>query len=106
MMPNTDQKPMDTAEVNSPAGVSCAAPAGYVVAATLTRSTQEGWSTRVETKLLMWIGDAQSEDEAVGAAIRKMLKDSPGFALQMHVVSTNPHTAPDMPTASDGRPIT
>ena len=60
----------------------CAPSAGYVVAATLTRSTQEGWSTRVETKLLMWMGNAQSEDEAVGAAIRKMLKDSPGLASQ------------------------
>lgn len=71
----------------------CAPAAGYVVAATLTRSTQEGWSTRVETKLLMWMGGAQSEDEAVGAAVRQMLKESPGFSLQMHVVRANPHTA-------------
>lgn len=80
----------NTTTDHQPAGLG--AMTGYVVAATLTRSTQEGWSTRVETKLLLWIGNAQCEDAAVGSAIREMLKDSPGFALQMHLVSTNPHT--------------
>jgi hypothetical protein len=65
---------------------------GYVVAATLTRSTQDGWSTRVETKLLMWIGLAVSEDEAVGFAVRTMLDSSHGYALQMHVACKNPHS--------------
>ena len=71
----------------------CAAVTGYVVAATLTRATQEGYSTRTETKLLLWMGHAHSEDEAVGAAVRQMMGQSPGFTLQMHVVNTNPHTA-------------
>ena len=71
----------------------CAAVTGYVVAATLTRATQEGYSTRTETKLLLWMGHAHSEDEAVGAAVRQMMGQSPGFTLQMHVVNTNPHTS-------------
>jgi len=87
---------------STPAGVLDDA-AVYVVAATLTRSTQDGWSTTVATKLLLWMGGAQSEDEAVGAAVRTMLKESKGYSLQMHVVSRSPHTDPSSATREVNR---
>jgi hypothetical protein len=60
--------------------------AHYIIA--VLQQFNEGW--RVTSLLSVWTGPANSEEEALGAAIAAATKKNPGYNIAGHVITKNP----------------
>ena len=58
----------------------------FAVAILLTKTVQEGWSQKTTTAMLLWAGDAHSQEEAKGKAIEQAFRENEGFGLSGSLV--------------------